>query len=138
MCYTFDSQRYVTRGVNNELNPELQLLLWALLDEQIQSNVQMDYLQVFDLTTENEGSHMVQKIIHSQEQPKRIKSISYSGVNTPLHGITVWIIDSDEYVTMLLPHQNIERVGQRNPRVINLIIVALQITIEIIKSSRNH
>ncbi|WP_379156137.1 DUF960 family protein [Paenibacillus sp. sgz5001063] len=105
MSYIFDSQRYVTRGVNNELNPELQLLLWVLLDEQIQSNVQMDYLQVFDLTTENEGSHMVQKIFHSQEQPKRIKSNSYPGVNTPLHGIIVWIIDSGEYVTMLLPSE---------------------------------
>lgn len=104
MSYTFESQRYVTRGVNNELNPELQLILWALLDEQIQSNVQMDYLQVFDLTT-TEGSHRVQKIIHSQEQPERTKAYSYPGINKPLHGITVWIIDSGEYVTMLLPSE---------------------------------
>ncbi|MEK5257573.1 DUF960 domain-containing protein [Paenibacillus sp. FSL F4-0125] len=105
MSYTFDSQRYVTRGINNKLNPELQMLLWALLDEQIQSNVPMDYLQIFDLTTENEGSHKVQKIIHSQEQPERTKTYSYPGIYKPLHGITVWIIDSGEYVTMLLPSE---------------------------------
>ncbi|MEK3719255.1 DUF960 family protein [Paenibacillus sp. FSL H8-0034] len=48
MSYTFEYQRYVTRGINNEITPELQLVLWAMLDEHIRNGLKMDYLQVFN------------------------------------------------------------------------------------------
>ncbi len=105
MSYTFGSQRYVTRGVNDELNPELQLLLWVMLDKHIRTGLNMDYLQVFNLNTETLGNRKIQVITQSQEQPTRSKSSRCPGVDKPLNGSTVWIIDSGEYVTMLLPSE---------------------------------
>lgn len=105
MSYTFDSQRYVTRGINNKLTPELQMLLWVMLDENIRTGLNMDYLQVFNLNTETLGNRKIQVITQSQEQPTCSKSSRFPGIGEPLNDITVWIIDSGEYVTMLLPSE---------------------------------
>jgi hypothetical protein len=105
MSYTFESQRYVTRGINNEITPELQLVLWVMLDEHIRNGLKMDYLQVFNLNTETMGNRKIQVITQSQEQPERTKSGRLPGIDMPLNNVTVWIIDSGEYVTMLLPSE---------------------------------
>jgi hypothetical protein len=105
MSHTFESQRYVTRGINDTVTPELQLIIWALLDGQIRSGLSMDYLQVFDLTMESLGRQKVQGITQSQEQPERTKHSRFPSNDDPQQGITVWIIDSGEYVTMLLPSE---------------------------------
>ncbi|MEK3719256.1 DUF960 family protein [Paenibacillus sp. FSL H8-0034] len=51
------------------------------------------------------GNRKIQVINQSQEQPKRSKSSRFPGIDKPLNDATVWIIDSGEYVTMLLPSE---------------------------------
>ena len=101
----FNSQRYVTRGVNDSISPEFQMVLWSLLDEQIRKGLEMDYLQIFELVSGNVQSRGIQRVIHPQEQPERETTNDFTGRTSPLHGVTVWIIDSGEYVTMLLPSE---------------------------------
>ncbi|WP_372814275.1 DUF960 family protein [Paenibacillus sp.] len=105
MVGQFNSQRYVTRGVNESINSELQTVLWSLLDEQIRKGLEMDYLQIFELVSGNVQSRRIQRVIHRQEQPERETTNDFRGRTSPLHGVTVWIIDSGEYVTMLLPSE---------------------------------
>ncbi|MGG1519028.1 DUF960 family protein [Paenibacillus oryzisoli] len=101
---TFRIQRYVTRGVNEIISPELQLTLWALVDEQVRNGFKMDYLQVFDLSVGEVHGRKVQKVIHRQEQPVRSKETMLPGVRKPVN-MTVWVIDSGDYATMLLPSE---------------------------------
>ncbi|MGU3471883.1 DUF960 family protein [Paenibacillus sp. D51F] len=105
MSSSFSSKRYVTRGINEILNLELQLTLWELVDEQIRDGLNMDYLQVFELGTENVNGRNIQKVMHQQEQPERSRVTMLPGVRRHVHDMTVWIIDSGEYVTMLLPSE---------------------------------
>ena len=40
--------RYVTRGVNEEVDIRLQLIMWSMIDKlNDEGNVELDYLQVF-------------------------------------------------------------------------------------------
>lgn len=100
----FNSQRYVTRGVNETVSPELQLTLWALVNEQVRSGLEMDYLQVFDLSIGDIHGRKVQKVVHRQEQSVRSKVTLLPGIRKPVT-MTVWIIDSGDYATMLLPSE---------------------------------
>ncbi|MBP1560401.1 MAG: hypothetical protein J6C96_04060 [Oscillospiraceae bacterium] len=59
----FDSQRYLTRGVQTEIPFELQLFMWSLIDKLPEPK---DYLQVFRLSV----CDNVQHIIHEQEEPQ--------------------------------------------------------------------
>lgn len=42
----FDKDRYLTRGVSNEVPFKIQLLLWSMIGE---VTVKKDYLQVFEI-----------------------------------------------------------------------------------------
>ena len=44
----FDKEnRYITRGINEKIDLQLQILLWSLVDD---LKVEKDYLQVFKLS----------------------------------------------------------------------------------------
>ena len=59
--------RYVTRGVNEEVDIRLQLMIWSMLDKlKDEENVELDYLQVFRIR--KEGKKIV--ISQSQEVPE--------------------------------------------------------------------
>ena len=59
--------RYVTRGVNEEVDIRLQLIMWSMIDKlNDEGNVELDYLQVFKLRKCEEGI----VIEHSQEVPE--------------------------------------------------------------------
>ena len=64
MIDIFKNKRFITRGINENIPPYLQLLLWNLIDEMPVSN--KDYLQVFSLFEHNGKL----KIIHTQEEPE--------------------------------------------------------------------
>lgn len=87
-------QRYVTKGVMDSLPVELQALCWNLIDQNVQKQLPLGYLQIFEFSTE-EGN---QKLVHRQEEPEerkeylispklRLKSVSQK----------IWAIDSGEY-----------------------------------------
>ena len=89
----FNNQRYLTKGVQSEIPIGLQLFMWGCIDKLPEER---DYFQIFKL--ENLGS--IQKITHFSEQPAYCKEYLIPTDN-PITS-KVYIIDSDEYSTMLL------------------------------------
>lgn len=95
--------RYVTQGVMAHVASDLQVLLWQLIDLRKAEGGQLDYLQVFSLTYDCKLGRILQRITHTQEVPPYSKSCLYT-VSQPVCR-TVWVIDSGEYATMLLPDE---------------------------------
>ncbi|MCM1508350.1 MAG: DUF960 domain-containing protein [Ruminococcus flavefaciens] len=89
----FDNQRYITRGVQAEIPSVLQLFMWECVDGMPEPK---DYFQVFKF----EDSGGLQKIIHFSEQPKYYREYMIP-TDKPITA-KVYVIDSDEYSTMLL------------------------------------
>lgn len=97
------NNRYVTRGVNEEVDIRLQLIMWSMIDKlNDEGNVELYYLQVFKLR--KEGKKVI--IEQSQEAPEykvsyaiEIKDIEIGNENK------IYVIDSVEYSTMLLPSE---------------------------------
>ena len=91
--------RYVTRGVNEEVDIRLQLIIWSIIDKLIdKGNVELDYLQVFKIR--KEGNKIV--INQSQEVPEYSCTYEIELEDVELDDeIKVYVIDSGEYSTML-------------------------------------
>lgn len=95
--------RYVTRGVNEEVDVRLQLIMWSMIDKlKDEGNVELDYLQVFRI--KKEGKKIV--ISQSQEVPEYscIYEIELEDIQID-DEIKVYVIDSGEYYTMLFPSE---------------------------------
>ena len=60
------SNRYQTRGIINNVDIRLQILMWKLIDE-LKEKKKVDYLQIFKLSRDTEGRIIIE---HSQEVPK--------------------------------------------------------------------
>ena len=93
----FDNQRYLTRGVNETIPFELQAFMWNCIDHLPES--ERDYFQVFELN--DIGS--MQHIVHFSEQPEYKRNYFIP----TLKAVTakVYVIDSEEYSTMLLAEE---------------------------------
>ncbi|GAA0087650.1 MULTISPECIES: DUF960 family protein [Clostridium] len=95
--------RYVTRGVSDEVDIRLQLAMWTLIDIlKDKGKVEIDYLQIFKLKKENRFI----KIQHEQEIPK-YKSVHMIDVDDIQldNEVKIYVIDSEEYSTMLYPSE---------------------------------
>lgn len=96
------NNRYVTRGVNEEVDIRLQLIMWSMIDKlKDEGNIEIDYLQVFKLG--KEGSKIV--INQSQEVPEYscIYEIELEDIQID-DEIKVYVIDNGvEGSTMLFP-----------------------------------
>ena len=93
----FNNQRYVTRGISNELPLMLQIILWGLIDTM--EVAEKDHLQVFCLSNES-GK---QKIIHKQEQPEYSKEYLFPS-EEPITA-KIFVIDDETHTTMLLAEE---------------------------------
>ena len=94
--------RYVTRGVNEEVDIRLQLIMWSMIDKlKDEGNVELDYLQVFKLR--KEGNKIV--INQSQEVPEYSCTYEMELEDIQIYNeIKVYVIDSgEEFSTMLFP-----------------------------------
>ena len=94
--------RYVTRGVNEEVDIRLQLMIWSMLDKlKDEENVELDYLQVFRIR--KEGNKIV--ISQSQEVPEYSCTYEIELEDIKIDDeIKVYVIDSgEEFSTMLFP-----------------------------------
>ncbi|MCM3625511.1 DUF960 domain-containing protein [Brevibacillus borstelensis] len=100
-----DVPRYTTRNVAEQIGLELQLALWTALDHRAEQGQELDYLQVFELSVEWVDGEQLQKVINRQEQPQHEVSFYVNGVETPIDGVTLWLIDSGEYCTLLFPQE---------------------------------
>jgi len=92
----FNNQRYLTKRVQAKIPFELQLFMWACIDS---LPSERDYFQVFRL----ENINGMQKITHFSEQPEYCKEYMIP-TDKPITA-KVYIIDSDEYSTMLLAEE---------------------------------
>ncbi len=97
----FASPRCLTQGVATTVPVDLQQRLWSLLDKKRCQGVKLDYLQIFELTIECAFGEVFQKVVHRQEVPPFAETYYYREIVESINA-KVWIIDSDEYVTMLL------------------------------------
>ena len=95
--------RYVTRGVNDEVDIRLQLIMWSMIDKlKDEESVELDYLQVFKIR--KEGNKVV--INQSQEVPKYSCTYEIELEDIQIDDeIKVYVIDSGEYSTMLFPSE---------------------------------
>lgn len=92
-------QRYLTRGVNEQIPIDLQLFCWKCYEE-AKTTGNYDYLQVFELKPIGEDT---QQIEHRQEVPE-YKQIYYLNSINPIQE-KIFIIDEEEYVMMLLAEE---------------------------------
>ena len=98
----FQGQRFVTRGVLNSVPIGIQAFLWSLIDNLVsQHQVELDYLQVFELKSANGNG---QKIIHRQEVPAYWAEYVFDNVKKPLI-VKLYVIDDGTYCTMCLPEE---------------------------------
>lgn len=95
--------RYVTRGVSEEVDIRLQIILWSMLDKlKDKGNVEVDYLQIFKIR--KEGNKIV--INQSQEVPEYSCTYEIELEDVELDDeIKIYVIDSGEYSTMLFPSE---------------------------------
>ena len=90
-------ERYITKGVDAQVNPLLQIFMWHLTDTVPSPR---DYLQVFELTSED-GK---QKITHIQEEPE-YKREYLLGADIPIFIGKIFVIDDETQMTMLLAEE---------------------------------
>ncbi len=93
----FQNPRYLTRGVQETIPPELQLLMWNALETLPEPK---DYFQVFRLSVLNG----IQRIEHEQEQPPFKRKYLLPTIETPITE-KVYIIDDGDHSTMLLAEE---------------------------------
>ena len=89
----FNSNRYLTRGVQTVIPFELQFFMWECID---QLHEPKDYLQVFKLTIKDVKQH----ISHESEQPEYHKEYGIDTAN-PIEA-KIYVIDDGTHCTMLL------------------------------------
>lgn len=89
----FTNKRYLSRGVNNTIPIELQLFMWACIDQLPEPR---DYLQIFDL--EQVGN--MQSITHRSEQPE-YRKVYLLPSDDPISE-KLYIIDDGDHSTMIL------------------------------------
>jgi len=92
----FNNKRYLSRGVNDTIPIELQLFIWACID---QLPEQSDYLQVFDL----EQVGCMQSITHRSEEPE-YRKVYLLPSDDPITE-KLYIIDDGNHSTMLLAEE---------------------------------
>lgn len=59
-------EKYITRGIQDKVPCEIQMLLWTLQSKVRRESKEIDYLQVYELSIK-QGQ---QKIVHRSEEPE--------------------------------------------------------------------
>ena len=88
--------RYETKGISEELSIEYRIILWNFIEE-LASEMDLDYLQVFEFKVENGDSQI---ILHSQEVPEYVKEHKFPLVDEGVEN-KVFVIDDGDHCTML-------------------------------------
>ncbi|AWI03102.1 DUF960 family protein [Clostridium drakei] len=100
----FDKNRYITRGVKEEIGLDIQILIWSYIDAlKKRKDINVDYLQVFELNTINRNDIFNQKLVHKQELAPYEK-LYLLNVEEPVNK-KVYVIDEGDYSTMLLAEE---------------------------------
>ena len=98
--------RYITRGINESIPLDLQILLWHMVEEK-DNQPHTDYLHIFKL---QEDDNML-SITHEQEQPAYKLEYHYINYEKNQNALPkkVYVIREDDvdvfYYAMLLPEE---------------------------------
>lgn len=98
--------RYITRGISEQLSLDLQILLWHMVEEK-DNQPHTDYLHIFKL---QEDDNML-SITHEQEQPAYKLEYRYINYEKNQNALPkkVYVIREDDvdvfYYVMLLPEE---------------------------------
>jgi hypothetical protein len=99
--FTNKTKRYMTRAISEELHMEIAIILWQLIDRQKEQGVELDYLQVFELSISEDNKLA---ITHRQEKPERRETWIIPLEDAAPIARTVWCIDnSTDGQIMLFP-----------------------------------
>ena len=93
----FKNQRFITKGIAENVNPLLQIFMWECIDS---LELSKDYLQIFELKTEDGKK----KIKHIQEEPEYQKEYLFKA-DTPFYVGKIFVIDNETHSTMLLAEE---------------------------------
>lgn len=96
MIYIFNNKHFITCGIQENVPPLLQIIMWELIN---QMPVDKDYLQVFSLSDDN-GK---QRIKHTQEVPEYSKE--YVFITDKPITTKIFVIDDKTHSTMLLANE---------------------------------
>lgn len=91
----------MTRGIAEAIHPEISVFLWYLIDRLEDKGMELDYLQVFELSELN-GKQI---IIHRQEQPSYKEQSMVQWKDTEPLTSTVWCIDNGDGQIMLFSEE---------------------------------
>lgn len=97
--YLFNTDKYITRGVQAEVNIKVQMAMWDMVIQN-KEVIKLDYLQIFRLSIK-EG--LLQQISIEQEVPqfKRTIIMEEDSDIIPINE-KIYIIDDVTHSTMLL------------------------------------
>jgi hypothetical protein len=102
---TFSGDRYATRGIADRIEPDLQMALWRVIEVRKERGDVLDNLQVFELSVEMVDGEPLQKVLNRQERPEHRESFYVDGVREPIGDVTIWVMNSGTYCTMLFPDE---------------------------------
>jgi hypothetical protein len=105
----FEGQKYMTRGVQQEIELNIQIIMWGLIEDlRKKENFKVDYLQVFDLQIEKIEGIRFQKITHKQEVEPYSSTKMFRAIkpmNAKIFVISGMDENRQEYSTMMLSHE---------------------------------
>lgn len=95
--------RYVTKGINIQVDLAIQIVLWNMIDElKSKDDIKLDYLQVFEVEKVEEFI----KIEHRQEVPYYSQTYMLNGMNIEITSkMKIFVIDDGENSTMMLSEE---------------------------------
>lgn len=94
-----NQKRYATKAVHELIPLELQQFLWLIINCRKAAGDKLDYLQVFELIPNEE----YQLVCNKPEDPLEQLDYKFNLISNKPISCTVWVVDSREYATMLLP-----------------------------------
>lgn len=102
---SFAGRRYVTSGVADRIAPEVQAVLWRMIDNKRDAGEELDYIQMFELSaSKNNRGEEVQIVVQRQERPAFVDAEAVAGLSV-LVTERVWVVDDGECSTMMLPEE---------------------------------
>ena len=93
----FNNKRFITQGVDSEVDPLLQLFMWHCIDDMPPPK---DYLQIFEISPQNGAT----KIKHIHEEPEYTKEYLLI-TDAPIFVGKIFVIDDKTHSTMLLSNE---------------------------------
>ena len=100
--FTTEKKRYITRGIQSDIPLLYQMVMFAAINELKVSEIDIDYLQIFQLSVQSIEGEDVQIINHRQEEPEYSEKLEMpiqdKGINEKVYVID----DGADYITMLL------------------------------------